>query len=62
MSHRGFQQRDRNSAASRFSLMRGQSMLEHALLIVAVVSALVLMTEYVRRSLNGFSRLGHSGM
>ena len=34
----------------------GQSMLEYALLVVAVTSAVVLMSDYVRRSLNGFSR------
>ena len=37
-------------------MRRGQSMLEYALLVVAVSSAVVLMSDYVRRSLNGFSR------
>ena len=31
---------------------RGQSLLEYAVLIVAVVSALVVMSDYVRRAFN----------
>ena len=37
-------------------LVRGQSMLEYAVLVAAVTSALVLMSEYVRRAFNAHAK------
>ncbi len=36
--------------------VRGQSMLEYAVLVAAVTSALVLMSDYVRRAFNAHAK------
>lgn len=36
---------------------RGQSMLEYAVLVAAVTSALVLMSDYIRKSFNAHAKV-----
>ena len=48
--------RTRSSMAWSPAPLRGQSMLEYAVLVAAVTSALVLMSDYVRRAFNAHAK------